>query len=74
MTHTGTLESFHVAYQMFAHDGTPVQAEVSISIRGEDPDVTSASNDRALGKAAETAESQEDGDLLLSGLSWLFDV
>lgn len=36
--HTGTLDSFSVTYQMFASDGTPVQAEVSISISGEDTD------------------------------------
>ena len=30
MTHTGTLESFQATYQMFAFDGTPVQAEVSM--------------------------------------------
>ena len=43
----GTLESFHASYQMFAHDGTPVQAEVSIVIRGEDPDVNAESDDQA---------------------------
>lgn len=71
MTHTGTLESFQVTYQMFAFDGTPVQAEVSISIRGEDPDVSAASNNQALLK---TDFSKEDPLFLsdLSSLSWLF--
>lgn len=47
LTFIGTLESFQVAYQMFAHNGTPVQAEVSIVILGEDPDVSAESNDQA---------------------------
>lgn len=46
--HTGTLDSFSVTYQMFASDGTPVQAEVSISISGED-------TDRAVEKANKLA-------------------
>jgi len=75
LTHTGTLDSFQVSYQMFAHDGTPVQAEVSISIRGEDPDVTSASNNEALGSEAEASSSQEEDDdeSSLEDLSWLFE-
>ena len=35
----GYLESMDVSYQMFAADGTPVQAEVQITIIGEDPEV-----------------------------------
>lgn len=72
MTHTGTLESFHVTYQMFAFDGTPVQAEVSITIRGEDPDVSAALIDRAAGAVSGTDPLQQDDGLYLSGLSWLF--
>lgn len=68
LTHTGTLESFHVSYQMFAHDGTPVQAEVSISIRGEDPDVTAESANRA----AESESEGEDDSSLWDDISWLF--
>lgn len=37
-SHAGTLDSFSVTYQMFASDGTPVQAEASITIVGDDPD------------------------------------
>ncbi len=71
LAHTGTLESFSVSYQMFAHDGTPVQAEVSITICGEDPDVCAASADRA-------AEGPQEIELRLDGASsrdvpaWLF--
>lgn len=66
----GTLESFHVSYQMFAHDGTPVQAEVSITIRGEDLDVSAQSNDQGGRKkleleAAATAPPPDD-------IIWLF--
>lgn len=72
MTHTGTLESFQVSYQMFAHDGTPVQAEVSISIRGEDPDATAESNNQALGAKSQREPEQEDVSSL-SDVSWLFE-
>lgn len=72
MTHTGTLESFHVAYQMFAFDGTPVQAEVAITIRGEDPDVSASFINQAAGAASSTDSFQQDDGLYLSGLSWLF--
>lgn len=70
LTHTGTLESFHVSYQMFAHDGTPVQAEASISIRGEDPDVTAESANQAL--RAESESEQEDDSSFGDDISWLF--
>lgn len=72
MTHTGTLESFHVTYQMFAFDGTPVQAEVAITIRGEDPDVSASLINQAAGAASGEGSFQQDDDLYLSGLSWLF--
>jgi len=72
LTHTGTLESFQVTYQMFAFDGTPVQAEVAITIRGEDPDVSAASNNLALGPVSGTDFSRQDDTLFLSDLSWLF--
>lgn len=72
MTHTGTLESFRAAYQMFAFDGTPVQAEVSITIRGEDPDVSAALSNQALAGVSDTDFLQQDDALYLSSLSWLF--
>ena len=72
MTHTGTLESFQVTYQMFAFDGTPVQAEVAITIRGEDPDVSAALNNQMLSAEVDTDFLQQDDALYLSSLSWLF--
>lgn len=74
MTHTGTLESFSVAYQMFAHDGTPVQAEVSITIRGEDPDVCSAAANQWPGGALETQLQQSGGDPASGVPDWLFQT
>lgn len=70
--YTGTLESFHAAYQMFAFDGTPVQAEVAITIRGEDQEVSADSNNQASGTLSDTDFSQRDDALFLSGVSWLF--
>jgi len=35
----GYLDSLSVTYQMFAPDGTPVQAEVSVSLEGDDTQV-----------------------------------
>lgn len=62
----------HVSYQMFAFDGTPVQAEVSITIRGEDPDVSAALSNQALAGVSDTGFLQQDDALYLSSLSWLF--
>lgn len=70
--YTGTLEFFHAAYQMFAFDGTPVQAEVSITIRGEDQEVSASSSNQASGTVPDTDFLQQDDALLLSGVSWLF--
>lgn len=72
MIYTGTLESFHATYQMFAFDGTPVQAEVAITIRGEDQEVTANSNNQVLSAVSNTAFSQQDDTLFLSSVSWLF--
>ncbi|MDE6590008.1 MAG: hypothetical protein K2K53_06630 [Oscillospiraceae bacterium] len=70
---TGTLESFHVSYQMFAHDGTPVQAEVSISIRGEDLDVSADSRGTDQNKKSKKLELEEaDEDPPPDGIIWLF--
>lgn len=73
LTFIGTLESIHVSYQMFAHDGTPVQAEVSISIRGEDLDVSADSNNKDQTKKRkklelETADENPPPDDII----WLF--
>lgn len=70
--YTGTLEFFHAAYQMFAFDGTPVQAEVAITIRGEDQEISASSSNQALSALSDTDFSRQDDALLLSGVSWLF--
>lgn len=70
--YTGTLESFHATYQMFAFDGTPVQAEVSITIRGEDQEVKATSVNQILSAVTDTDLSQQDDALFLSSVSWLF--
>lgn len=66
----GIITSFKVNYHMFAPDGTPVQAEVSITIKGDDrianSSVLAAQDQGALGSAA-GQDSQ-----LLNDLSWLF--
>ena len=72
MIYTGTLESFHATYQMFAFDGTPVQAEAVATIRGEDQEVAAASGSQGSGTASETDSSQQDDTPLSSDLSWLF--
>lgn len=53
LTIIGTLESISVSYQMFAADGTPVQAEVSVTILGEDPDVKADGVERAASQEVE---------------------
>lgn len=74
LTVEGTLESIGVSYQMFAEDGTPVQAEVSISIQGEDPDVTADGKDYAaaveIRRDAVTAWREQDKPP--ESVSWLF--
>lgn len=72
MIFTGTLESFHATYQMFAFDGTPVQAEAAITIRGEDQEVQSTSVNQVLNAAPDTDLSQQEDALSLPGVSWLF--
>ena len=73
LTFVGTLESFRVSYQMFAHDGTPVQAEVSITIRGEDLDVSAESNDQAQDDDEEGFQLEPaDEDPPPDDIIWLF--
>lgn len=73
LTHTGTLESFHVSYQMFASDGTPVQAEVSISILGEDPDVSAKSTDQARQAEEEIPTEPPDEDPVPDDIAWMYE-
>jgi len=59
----GTMDSFSVTYQMFAANGTPVQAEVSLSISGEDAQAAQDTSKKSGDGGAEEAED----------LSWLFE-
>lgn len=63
----GYLDSFSVTYQMFASDGTPVQAEASVSMEGDDADISD--EDRKTMK--KTVDTGGDGSLKKS-FAWLF--
>ncbi len=63
LAYKGTMDSFSVTYQMFAADGTPVQAEASLSISGED---AGAVQDTPKKPGDSGQEAGED-------LSWLFE-
>ncbi len=62
LAYRGSMDSFSVTYQMFASDGTPVRAEVSLSISGEDTELGAD----APGKKTEDMGGDE-------GLGWLFE-
>lgn len=72
--HTGTLDSFSVTYQMFASDGTPVQAEVSISISGEDADRAVEKTNQLTGAKAALKEPMDEPvqDPLQTTWDWLY--
>lgn len=72
--HTGTLDSFSVTYQMFASDGTPVQAEVSISISGEDADRAVEKANQLTGAKAALKEPMDEPvqDPLQTTWDWLY--
>lgn len=74
LTVVGTLESISVSYQMFAADGTPVQAEVTISIQGEDPDVKADSINRAAEREIKknAVSAWRDQKKVPELLAWLF--
>ena len=74
LTVIGTLEYISVSYQMFACNGTPVQAEVSITIAGEDPDVTAGSINYAASVTIQkdAVSSWRDLGLIPDTVSWLF--
>ena len=74
LIHTGVLENFSVTYQMFASDGTPVQAEVYLSILGDEADrVTERANQFSAVKAALAEASDSSGeDALREMWAWLY--
>ena len=57
---------------MFASDGTPVQAQASITISGDDPDVAARANDRDAQAEIAGAADTEDGELP-ENFRWLFE-
>ncbi len=67
LAYTGTMDSFSVTYQMFASDGVPVQAEVSLSISGEDAACSKGGQNDAAGQNG-VGQGEED-----EGFGWLFD-
>lgn len=74
LTVTGTLEYISASYQMFASDGTPVQAEVTIVIVGEDPDITASSINHAASVTIQqnSIASWRDLGLIPESVRWLF--
>lgn len=60
LAYQGSMDSFSVTYQMFAADGTPVRAEVSLSIAGED---TELGDDAPARKTEDTALADGNEDL-----------
>lgn len=70
----GIMTSLSVSYQMFAPDGTPVQAEVSITIEGSDPQMDYEVSSHASGKQFKSARELAGGQngQLPDDLSWLF--
>ncbi len=63
LTFQGTMDSFSMTYQMFAADGTPVQAEAKVSLTGEDAQVIEGP---VYGEENAGEDAVED-------LSWLFE-
>lgn len=57
MSFTGVLSSLVITYQMFAPDGTPVQAEASIFLRGRDSSLEGESlQESAITEVASTLQ------------------
>lgn len=76
ITHVGMLDSFSVSYQMFASDGTPVQAEVSVSITGEDPDRAACRrnmvNQRKEVRQPDLTDERTYAEALQKDWAWMF--
>lgn len=76
LIHTGELDGFTVTYQMFASDGTPVQAEVSLSITGEEKDRGTEKTNYKLGKKSNDSKygdnNIQEKDPSDTEYKWLF--
>ena len=68
----GVVSSFRATYQMFAADGTPVQAEVAITIEGEDPDYTASTESAGKKLKAKQETSDQAAEQVSKLCSWLF--
>lgn len=70
----GVMTSLSVSYQMFAPDGTPVQAEASITIEGNDLQMVYEASSHASEKQFKSTRELTGGQSgqLPDGLSWLF--
>ena len=70
----GIMTSLSVSYQMFAPDGTPVQAEASITIKGSDPNMDYGASSHASSKQFKSTRELAGGQngQLPDNLSWLF--
>lgn len=70
----GIMTSLSVSYQMFAPDGTPVQAEASITIEGNDLPMVYEASSHASEKQFKSTRELAGGQngQLPDGLSWLF--
>ncbi len=68
LAYTGTMDSFSVTYQMFASDGVPVQAEVSLSLTGEDAECSKSGQSGGAGQDGGGVQQEED-----EGFGWLFE-
>jgi len=65
----GYLNSLRVTFQMFGADGTPVRAEVSLSISGEESDISDAVRQYQLQQAGFPATGVEKTK---KDFAWLF--
>lgn len=76
LIHTGELDQFHITYQMFAADGTPVQAEVSLSITGKEKDQGVEKANHSLQKRSGSSKYEDNGitkkDPTETEYKWLF--
>lgn len=74
LIHSGVVDGFSVTYQMFAADGTPVQAEVSFSICGDDGEWELAKANQMPAPAAQWGDldAMEPEDPLQTLWAWLY--
>ena len=74
LIHIGELNSLSVSYRMFASDGTPVQAEVSLSIVGDEADRATEQANQLSGTKAKLNALYDSNleDPLQTMWAWLY--